>query len=105
MKTSFHYKTARVRIWVDMWGFVVDKAALGHVFSEYFSSTIPPNSPSSSSPAAGTIGLLVAAVLSGPKWTTPPSPSILIKKKLMKIVNSRHAEHDLVFVHLHSSVS
>jgi hypothetical protein len=49
-------------------GFVVDKAALGQVFSEYFGfplPIIPPNSPSSYSPGAGTIGLLVAAVPSG----------------------------------------
>jgi hypothetical protein len=39
-------------------GFVVDKVAPGHVFSEYFGfpSFIPPNSPSSQSPGAGTIG-------------------------------------------------
>jgi hypothetical protein len=28
---------ARVRVRAGMWGFVVDKAALGQVFSEYFS--------------------------------------------------------------------
>jgi hypothetical protein len=33
---------------------------------------IPPISPSSSSPGAGTIGLLVAAVPSGSNWTPPP---------------------------------
>jgi hypothetical protein len=39
---------------------------------------IPPISTSSYSPAAGTIGLLVVAVLSGPNWTPPPT--IPIKK-------------------------
>jgi hypothetical protein len=33
---------------------------------------ISPISPSSYSPGAGTIGLLVAAVPSGPNWTPPP---------------------------------
>jgi hypothetical protein len=35
-------------------------------------SIIPPISPSSYSPGAGTIGQLVAAVPSGPNWTPPP---------------------------------
>jgi hypothetical protein len=39
---------------------------------------IPPISPSSYSPGAGTIGLLVSAVPSGPNWTPPPT--IPIKK-------------------------
>jgi hypothetical protein len=39
---------------------------------------IAPISPSSKSPGAGTIGLLVAAVPSGPNWTPPPT--IPIKK-------------------------
>jgi hypothetical protein len=39
---------------------------------------IPQISPSSQSPGAGTIGLFVAAVLSGPNWTPPPT--IPIKK-------------------------
>jgi hypothetical protein len=33
---------------------------------------IPPISPLSLSPGAGTIGQLVAAVRSGPNWTPPP---------------------------------
>jgi hypothetical protein len=33
---------------------------------------IPPISPSSKSPGAGTIGLLVTAVPSGSNWTPPP---------------------------------
>jgi hypothetical protein len=41
---------------------------------------IPPISPSSQSPGAGTIGLLVAAVPSGPNWTPPPI--IPIKKNV-----------------------
>jgi hypothetical protein len=46
-------------------GFVVDKVALGQVFS--LPIFIPPNYPSSSqSPGAGTIGHSVADVPSGP---------------------------------------
>jgi hypothetical protein len=37
---------------------------------------IPPISLSSQSPGAGTIGLLVAAVPSGPNWTPPPTITI-----------------------------
>jgi hypothetical protein len=40
---------------------------------------IPPIPPSSYLPRAGTVGLLVAAVPSGPNWTPPPT--IPIKKK------------------------
>jgi hypothetical protein len=54
-------------------GFVVDEAALGQVFSEYFGF------PSQSfhqflhkSPGACVIGLLVAAVPSGPNYNPPP---------------------------------
>jgi hypothetical protein len=39
---------------------------------------IPPISPSSESPGASIIGLLVASVSSGPNWTPPPT--IPIKK-------------------------
>jgi hypothetical protein len=49
---------------------------------------IPPISPSSWSPVAGTIGLLVAAVPSGPNWT--PSPTIPIKEK------SAHKPHPML---------
>jgi hypothetical protein len=42
---------------------------------------IPPISPSSQSPRVGTIGLLVAAVPSGPNWTPPPTKPI--KKKVL----------------------
>jgi hypothetical protein len=38
----------------------------------------PPISPSSKSPGASTIGLLVAVVPSGPNWTPPPTIPILI---------------------------
>jgi hypothetical protein len=37
---------------------------------------IPPNSPSSKSPGAGTIGHSVADVPSGPCWTPPPNMRI-----------------------------
>jgi hypothetical protein len=40
---------------------------------------IPPISPSSQSPGAGIIGLLVAAVPSGPNWTPPPPPHYKVK--------------------------
>jgi hypothetical protein len=54
-------------------GFVVEKVALGQVFSEYFGFPlpifIPPDSPSSQSPGAGTIGHSVADVPSGPTST------------------------------------
>jgi hypothetical protein len=43
---------------------------------------IPPISPSSYSPGAGKICLLVAAVPSGPNWTRPPTIPIY-KKKIM----------------------
>jgi hypothetical protein len=40
---------------------------------------IPPISPSSQSSGAGTIGLLVAAVPSGPNWTPPPTiPNVIV---------------------------
>jgi hypothetical protein len=62
---------ARVRARVWQVGFVVDKMAPGHVFSEYFGFPcqphfIPPTSPSSQSPGTGTIGQYMAAVPSGP---------------------------------------
>jgi hypothetical protein len=68
-------------------GFVVDKVTLGRVFSEYFGF------PCQSSfyqilhhykqlPGAGTIGQSVAAVPSGPSWTTPPTSE---KKKELGI--------------------
>jgi hypothetical protein len=50
-------------------GFVVDKAALGQVFSEYFGfpcQLFHQFLHHDNHPPAGTIGLLVAAVLSGP---------------------------------------
>jgi hypothetical protein len=47
-------------------GFVVDKVALGLIFSEYLGFPmpifIPPISPSSYSPGTDTINLIVAAV-------------------------------------------
>jgi hypothetical protein len=44
---------------------------------------IPPISPSSLSPGASRIGLLVAAVPSGPNWTPPPTMPI---KKLLDYI-------------------
>jgi hypothetical protein len=57
-------------------GFVVDEVALGQVFFEYFGFPcqiiIPPNSPSSYSPEAGTIDLLVIPVPRLPNSIPPP---------------------------------
>jgi hypothetical protein len=63
-------------------GFVVDKVALGQVFSEYFGF------PCQSSfhqilhhhPGQATIGQSVAAVPSGPSWTPPPTKRIKKEK-------------------------
>jgi hypothetical protein len=52
-------------------GFVVDKAALKQVFSEYFGSHA--NYSNHSSIIIITIGLLVDAVPSGTYWTPPPT--------------------------------
>jgi hypothetical protein len=62
---------ARVRARVCQVGFVLDKMALGQVFSEYFGFPcqphfIPPTSPSSQSPRTGTRGQYMAAVPRGP---------------------------------------
>jgi hypothetical protein len=38
---------------------------------------IPPISPSSKSPEAGTIGVSMAAVPSGPNWTPPPHTNLI----------------------------
>jgi hypothetical protein len=63
--------TAAVRVRARVWqvGFVVDKVALGQVFSEYFGFPMPnftpSNSPSLQSPGADTIGHSVADVPSG----------------------------------------
>jgi hypothetical protein len=64
-------------------GFVVDKATLGQVLSEYFG--LPCQSLHQflqyhNYPGHGTIGLLVAVVPNGPNWT-PPS-TIQIKKNM-----------------------
>jgi hypothetical protein len=50
---------------------------------------IPPMFPPSELPGAGTIGLLVAAVPSGPNWTHPPA--IPTKNTCPKRQNSSHA--------------
>jgi hypothetical protein len=59
-----------------MWDFVMDKSGTGAGFIRvlrYPLPSIPSNPPLSYSPGAGTIGLLVAAVPSGPNWTPPPT--------------------------------
>jgi hypothetical protein len=69
-------------------GFLVDKAALWQVFSEYFGSLA--NHSTSFSIIIITRGWynrpLVAAVPSGPNWTPPPT--IPIKKKWKKQQNN-----------------
>jgi hypothetical protein len=77
---------ARVRARVWQVGFVVDKVALGQVFSEHFVFPllifIPPNSPSSSqSPGAGTIGHSVADVPSGPSLDSTTTMRIKKEKR------------------------
>jgi hypothetical protein len=70
---------ARVRARVWQVGLVVDKMAMGQVFSEYFGFPcqphfIPPTSPSSQSSGTSTIGQYMAAVPRGhPIWTPPPT--------------------------------
>jgi hypothetical protein len=57
---------------------VVDKVALGQVFSEYFDFPCQSlfhqflHNHHHLSSGAGTIGLLVATVPRGPNWTQPP---------------------------------
>jgi hypothetical protein len=58
-------------------GFVVNKVALGRVFSEYFGfpcqSSFHQILHHHNHPGQATIGQTVAAVPSGPSWTLPPS--------------------------------
>jgi hypothetical protein len=69
-------------------GFVVDKAALGQVFSEYLG--FPCNHSTNFFITIVTRGWhnrpLVAAVPSGPNWTPPPLYKL--KKKLAEILGS-----------------
>jgi hypothetical protein len=64
-------------------GFVVDKVALGRVFSEFFGfpcqSSFYQILHHHNHPGQATIGQSVAAVPIGPSWT--PSPTKRIKKK------------------------
>jgi hypothetical protein len=62
-------------------GFVVDKVALGWVFSEYFGFPFQ-ILHYHNHPGQATIGESVAAVPSGPSWTTHPTKRI--KEKLKK---------------------
>jgi hypothetical protein len=57
-------------------GFVVDKVALGQIFSEYFGLLCPSFHPllyihHHSSPGAGTVGQIVADISSGPALAPP----------------------------------
>jgi hypothetical protein len=65
-------------------GFVVEKVALGRVFSEYFGfpcqSSLHKILHHHNHPGQATIGQSVAAVPSEPSWTPPPTKRI--KKKL-----------------------
>jgi hypothetical protein len=70
-------------------GFVVDKAVLGQVFSEYFGSPAnlhSPISPSSLSPGNGMIGLFVAAAPSRTNCTPPPTVPNYLKLNAMRII-------------------
>jgi hypothetical protein len=66
-------------------GFVVDKVALGRVFSEYFGfpchSSFHKILHHHNHPGQATIGQSVAAVLSGPSWA-PPSTMQIKKRKV-----------------------
>jgi hypothetical protein len=61
-------------------GFVVDKVALGRVFSDYFcfpcQFSFHQIRHHHNHPGQATIGQSVAAVLSGPSWTPPPTKRI-----------------------------
>jgi hypothetical protein len=63
-------------------GFVVDKVALGRVFSEYLGFPCPSSFhqiPHHNHPRQATVGQSVAAVPSGPSWTPPPTKRIKIR--------------------------
>jgi hypothetical protein len=67
---------ARVRVWAGMWGLWWTKRHWGRFPPS--TSVSPANHHSTNlsiikSLGAGTIGLLVAAVPSGPSWTPPPT--------------------------------
>jgi hypothetical protein len=87
---------ARVRARVWQFGFVVDKMAIGQVFSEYFCFPcqphfIPLTSPSSQSPETDTIRQYMAAVPRGyPIWTPPLT--IRIEKYIYIFMNMRLEE-------------
>jgi hypothetical protein len=77
-------EVARLRVRADMWGFEVDKAALGQflfwVRRFPLPIIIPPISPSSKLSEAGTVGL----VTSMPSWPDLiPPPTIPIKKPIL----------------------
>jgi hypothetical protein len=67
---------ARVRFRADHVGFVEDKVALGQVFYDYFSFPCQLSFHQIlhhyNHPGFGTIGLLVAALPSGPNWSLSP---------------------------------
>jgi hypothetical protein len=68
-------------------GFVVDKVVLGQVFSEYFDFLYQSFHQflHHHNHEAGTIGLLVAAVPSGPSWAPTPPPSHYSKLYSLKL--------------------
>jgi hypothetical protein len=55
-------------------GFVVDKVALGQIFSEYFGFPCHQILHHHNHPVQATIGQPVTAVPSEPSWTQPPPP-------------------------------
>jgi hypothetical protein len=76
--------TAAARVPARVWssGICGEKSGAGAGFPRILRLTLPvfltPNSPSSQSPGAGTIGQLVAAMLSAPSLDSPPQYSYLI---------------------------
>jgi hypothetical protein len=74
-------------------GFVVDKVALGRVFSEYFGfpcqSSFHQILQHHNHPGTATIGQSVTAVPSGPSWTPPPTKRI--KKKTLKVKQNNYS--------------
>jgi hypothetical protein len=78
----FPTAAARVRSLSDHVGFVVDKVALGQVFSEYFGfpcqSLFHQFLHHHNHPGADRVGQLVADVPSEPNWTPPPNTPIKV---------------------------
>jgi hypothetical protein len=84
---------ARVRARVLQVGFVVDKVALLRVLRFPLPIFIPPNSPSSQSPGAGTMGQSLADVPSRHSLdSTPPHPPLCRGKGMCYILLQGRSE-------------